>query len=419
MKRSADLAPALAEAARIVAGVAGGRSLSDVLAPGAGREALTDLCYGTLRCYGRVQALVRALSHRGNAPPRVQALLWCALYALERGRHAHYAVVDQAVLACTLLDHGHARGYVNGVLRAFLRDRDALEQRIASDDEAHYQHPRWWIEKLRHDHPQHWHSILEAGNSHPPLCLRVNRRRTQVEAYLRQLAEAGLRARRIGECAVLLDKPVPVARLPGFADGLVSVQDAGAQQCVPLLDLARGQRVLDACAAPGGKGAHILEREDVQLTALELDAARAARIAPDLERLGLAADVQVADCAALDGWWDGLPYDRVLADVPCSGSGVARRHPDMKWLRRASDIGEYARRQTAILEALWRVLAPDGKLLYVTCSVFRDENEAVLEAFCARSAGARREAIPGGAMPQLLPCAEHDGFFFGLLTKAA
>lgn len=419
MNRSTDLAPVLAEAARIVAGVAGGRSLSDALVPGAGREALIDLCFGTLRRYGRAQALVRALSHRGSAPPRVQALLWCALYALERGRHAHYAVVDQAVRACALLDHAPARGYVNGVLRAFLRGRDALERRIASEDEAHYQHPRWWVEKVRHDHPQHWRSVLEAGNAHPPLCLRVNRRRAEVQAYLRQLAQAGLPARRIGEGAVLLDRAVPVARLPGFADGLVSVQDAGAQQCAPLLDLARGQRVLDACAAPGGKSAHILEREDVQLTALELDAARAARIAPELERLGLAADVRVADCTALHGWWDGSPYDRVLADVPCSASGVARRHPDMKWLRRASDIGGYARRQTAILEALWRVLAPGGKLLYVTCSVFRDENEAVLGAFCTRVAAARRETLPGGAMPQLLPCTEHDGFFFGLLTKTA
>jgi 16S rRNA (cytosine967-C5)-methyltransferase len=419
MKRAADLAPALAEAARVVAGVAEGRSLDDALEPGAGREALTDLCYGTLRRYGRVQALGRALSHRGNAPTRVQALLWCALYAIERGRYAHYTVVDQAVRACALLEHAAARGYVNAVLRTYLREREALERRLASDDEAHYQHPRWWIESVRRDHPRHWRSILEAGNSHPPLCLRVNRRRAQVDAYLTQLASAGLLARRVGESAVLLEKPVPVARLPGFADGLVSVQDAGAQRCAPLLDLARGQRVLDACAAPGGKSAHILEREDVSLTALELSTARAARIAPGLARLGLAADVRVADCTALEEWWDGAPYDRVLADVPCSGSGVARRHPDMKWLRRASDVGEFTRRQAAILDALWRVLAPGGKLLYVTCSVFRDENEAVLDAFRGRVPGARRDALPGGAMPNLLPCAEHDGFFFGLLTKAA
>jgi 16S rRNA (cytosine967-C5)-methyltransferase len=177
--------------------------------------------------------------------------------------------------------------------------------------------------------------------------------------------------------------------------------------------------VLDACAAPGGKGAHILEQEDVRLTALDVSAARAARIAPGLTRLGLAADVRIGDCTALQEWWDGVPYDRVLADVPCSGSGVARRHPDMKWLRRASDTGEFARRQAAILDALWQVLVPGGKLLYVTCSVFREENEAVLDAFCARTPQARRDALPGGATPQLLPCAEHDGFFFGRLTRAA
>jgi 16S rRNA (cytosine967-C5)-methyltransferase len=247
----------------------------------------------------------------------------------------------------------------------------------------------------------------------------VNRRRARTEAYLERLVQAGLPARRVGECAVLLDKPVPAARLPGFADGLVSVQDAGAQRCASLLDLAQGQRVLDACAAPGGKAAHILEQEDVRLTALELNAERAARIAPGLARLGLVAEVRVADCTALREWWDGSPYDRVLADVPCTGSGVVRRHPDMKWLRRSSDVADFARRQAAILDALWRVVAPGGRLLYVTCSVFREENEAVLDAFCARTPGAKRNPLPGAATPQLLPCAEHDGFFFGSLTKPA
>jgi len=419
MKPASDLASALAEAAQVVAGVDAGQSLDDLLETGPGREAVTDLSYGTLRRYGKVQALERVLSHRGRAAPRVRALVWCALYALERGRYAPHTLVDQAVRACAVLGQAQARGYVNGVLRSYLRDRDDVERRALSTQEARLQHPRWWIETVRRDHPAHWRAILEAGNTHPPLCLRVNRRRVPVEAYLQQLAEAGLPARRIGETAVLLDKPVPVARLPGFADGYVSVQDAGAQQCALLLDVATGQRVLDACAAPGGKSAHILEREDVALMAIESNSQRAARIAPGLSRLGLAADVRVADCTALPAWWDGRPFDRVLADVPCSGSGVARRHPDMKWLRRQSDLPEFAARQAAILDALWQVLSPGGKLLYVTCSVFRDENDAVLDAFCARTPEARREDLPGGAMPHLLPCAEHDGFFFGLLTRAA
>ncbi|MDH3321145.1 MAG: 16S rRNA (cytosine(967)-C(5))-methyltransferase RsmB [Betaproteobacteria bacterium] len=415
MKRMADLAPALAEAARALARVAAGRSLDDAAAGGA----VLDLCHGTLRRYGRVQALVRSLSRKGEAAPHVQALLWCALYALDSGRYAAYTVVDQAVRACALLEQWPARGYVNGVLRSYLRTRDALERRVQADNEARYQHPRWWIEALQRDHPQHWQSILEAGNSHPPMCLRVNRRRAQPEACLAQLAAAGLAARRVAECTLLLAKPVPVEDLPGFAEGLISVQDAGAQHCARLLDLAPGQRVLDACAAPGGKCAHILESADVDVTALDADPARAARIEPGLARLGLAATVRAADCTALDTWWDGRPFDRVLADVPCTGSGVARRHPDIKWLRRAADLHGFARRQAAILNALWRALAPGGKLLYVTCSVFREENDAVLAAFCARTPHARRRRLPADAAEQLLPCAEHDGFFYGLLEKAA
>lgn len=418
MTRS-DLAPALAEAARAVARVAAGRSLDDVVARGGAQAALLDVCYSTLRAYGRVQALVRMLSSKGAAAPEVEALLWCALTTLDRGRYAQYTVVDQAVRACALLEQWPARGYVNGVLRSYLRGREALDRRIASQDEARYQHPGWWIDAVRRDYPDHWQSILEAGNVHPPMCLRVNRRRVQPEAYLDQLSQAGMAARRLGECALLLEKPVPVERLPGFESGLVSVQDAAAQACAPLLELNAGQRVLDACAAPGGKSAHILESAEVELTALDVDAARAARIQPGLARLGLAAQVRTADCTRLETWWDGRPFDRVLADVPCTGSGVARRHPDIKWLRRAADVQSFTRRQASILEALWRVLASGGRLLYATCSVFREENEAVLDAFCACTPQARRRDLPGGAAAQLLPCAEHDGFFYGQLEKAA
>lgn len=419
MKSSAALAPAIAEAARAVAGVAAGRSLDQAIERRTAQGALTDLCLGTLRRYGRVQFLVDALSRKGATPPQVQALLWCALYALESGRYAEYTVVDQAVRACALLEQWQARGYVNALLRAYLRGRAALEERIAADDEARYQHPRWWIEILRRDHRLQWQSILEAGNMHPPMCLRVNRRRAKPDAILAMLAETGLKARSLGDDALLLDTPVSAERLPGFSEGLVSIQDAGAQQCAPLLDLAAGQRVLDACAAPGGKCAHILESADVQVTALDAEPERAARIEPGLSRLGLTATVRAADCTAPDTWWDGRPFERVLADVPCTGSGVARRHPDIKWLRRAGDVRSFATRQGAILDALWRVLAPSGKLLYVTCSVFREENDAVLDAFCARTPRSRRRDLAGGAAPQRLPCAEHDGFFYGLLEKPA
>ena len=419
MKRNADLAPALAEAARAVARVATGRSLADGFERRAERGALLDLCYGTLRRYGRAQAIVLALSHKGAPEPRVQALLWCALYALDCGRYAEYTVVDQAVRACALLEQWPARGYVNGMLRGYLRSREALERRIAADPQARFQHPGWWIAALEKAYPQQWQEILQAGNTHPPMCLRINRRRTDLQTYRQRLAQAGIPARPEGEHGLLLDKPVPVDRLPGFAEGLVSVQDAGAQRCAGLLDLHDGQHVLDACAAPGGKSAHLLESAQLRLLALESDPARAARIAPGLARLGLEARVQVADCTVPGSWWDGQPFDRVLADVPCTASGIARRHPDIKWLRRAEDVAAFARRQAAILDALWRVLAPGGKLLYVTCSVFPEENGMVLDGFCARAPQARRLALPAGSPEQLLPCARHDGFFYGLLEKAA
>lgn len=419
----ATLAAELGEAAAILARVAAGTSLSDELQRSRAatelRAALIDLTHGTLRRYGRVQAIVRLLSRRGRPDPVVEALLWCAIYALDAGRHAEHTVVDEAVKACSLLERWHAKPYVNGLLRSFLRERDAIEAQLAQDDEARHQHPRWWIDRLRAAYPGDWASILAAGNGHPPMCLRTNRRRTSLGDYEARLASAGIGARRCGAEALLLERAVSVERLPGFAEGLVSVQDLGAQRAARCLDLQAGQRVLDACAAPGGKTAHILELADVELTALDADPVRAARIAPNLERLGLSATVAVADAAAPESWWDSRAFDRVLADVPCSASGIARRRPDVKWLRRPSDLDGFAARQKELLSALWRVLAPGGKLLYATCSVFREENDAVVQAFLERERRARRLAPPDGAPAQWLPDEQHDGFFYALIEKQA
>ena len=422
----APLAEALAAAAALVARVAAGRSLSAELERAGpdpldgSRAALADLCYGALRRYGRSQAIVSALSRRAaTTDPLVEALLWCAFYALESGRYAEYTVVDQAARACIAMQRGGAKGYVNALLRNFLRARAGLEGRLGNDELARHWHPKWWIERVRAAYPAAWEQVLAAGNTHPPMCLRVNARRGSTEAYAARLAAEGIAARRIGPAALLLERPLPVARLPGFAEGAVSVQDAGAQCAAGLLDLRTGQRVLDACAAPGGKSAHILESADVELTALDADAARIAAIVRDQERLGLHARVRAADCTALDAWWDGAAFERILADVPCSASGVARRHPDIKWLRRDADIAAFALRQARILDALWRTLAPDGKLLYVTCSIFPEENAAVVDAFAARTPGARRARLPDGAAAQLAPGPEHDGFFFALLEKPA
>lgn len=411
------LAAALREAALRVARVAQGRSLAAEF--GRSRAAVLDLTHGTLRAYRRGPAIVGALSERPAGHP-VEALLWCALYALASGRYAEYTVVDQAVRACRLLEKAPAAGYVNGVLRGYLRGRMQLEAFIGADPEARWQHPGWWIEALRAADPAHCEAILEAGNMHPPMGLRVNVRKTTPDAALAELHAQGIAARRAGEVGLVLEQGLPVDRLPGFAAGEVSVQDAGAQRAAPLLELADGQRVLDACAAPGGKAGHILELADVALTALEVERERCGRIGENLRRLDVqphvAPKVIQADAGELSAWWDGLPYHRVLLDAPCSSSGIVRRRPDIKWLRRADDLRAYAAKQGALLDALWRVLAPDGKLLYATCSVFPAENESVVEQFCARTPGARR-LEPQGTRAQVLPNTDHDGFFYALLEK--
>ena len=425
MRPTAGLAQGLRDASRMVARVAAGRSLADEFerrAEGSSetpRSVLIDLTHGTLRRYGRVQAIVQELSRRGRPDTLVESLLWCSLYALESGRYAEYTVVDQAVRACTLLERWSAKGYVNALLRRFIRERSALESRLRAEPQARFQHPQWWIEALRAAYHREWEAVLAAGNSHPPMCLRVNRRRVPAAEYQALLAAAGQVSRQVGEEALLLERPLPVDRLPGFDAGDVSVQDLGAQRAAHCLDLAAGQRVLDACAAPGGKAAHILELADVALTALDADAARSRRIQLTLERLGLSATIRTADCTRLAEWWDGAPFDRILADVPCSASGVARRHPDLKWLRRAADVAAFAERQSAILDTLWQALAPGGKLLYATCSVFPQENDAVIDAFVARAPGARRLALPDGSPAQRLPDAQHDGFYYALTQKPA
>jgi 16S rRNA (cytosine967-C5)-methyltransferase len=420
----ATLAAQLAEAARLVARVAAGASLTEAFSrlsaeARESRAALIDLTHGTLRRYGRVQAIVAALARRGRPDAMVEALLWCALYALESGRYGEHTVVDQAVKACALIERWPVKGFVNAVLRGYLRERSTIEPAIEHNEEARYQHPQWWIDALRSAYPQTWQPILRSGNGHPPMALRVNRRRTSTDDYAAKLATEGIAVRRAGPVGLILETPLPIDRVPGFAAGEASVQDLGAQRAADCLDLRDGQRVLDACAAPGGKSAHILETADVALTALDVDPARAARIAPNLTRLGLQAEVVVADAAQPQAWWDGRPFERILADVPCSAAGIVRRHPDIKWLRRPSDLAAFAQRSRELLAALWRVLAPGGKLLYATCSVFPQENDAVVAAFLGEERAARRVPLPGGLAAQWLPDAEHDGFFYALIEKQA
>ncbi len=415
-----------------VAAVRAGRNLNAVLAEQRASHpqltaqqlgAVNDLSYGTLRFGFQLDCVLAELLNKPMQDADLRWLLLIALYQLEHTRAAPYAIVDHAVRTATALGYAHAGGLVNAVLRNFLRKREAILAKAQLTDVGRFAFPQWWITRLRCQYPQHYAAILEACNTHPPLTLRVNCRRTGVADYLAELAKNDIAARQTGDWAVRIEQPVAVDRLPGFSAGVVSVQDAAAQYAAPLLDAQPGMRVLDACAAPGGKTTHLLEIAELDLTAIDSDATRLQRVRENLDRLQLAATLVTADVQALDTWWDGKPFDRVLADVPCTASGVVRRHPDIKWLRRAVDIARFASQQRNMLDALWRVLASGGKLLYATCSIFDEENSRQIEDFLACHADARRltlsEAISTNGIPegQLLPDNEHDGFFYALLQK--
>ena len=445
---SLPLAQLLGHAADALQAVRAGRSLGDALmrtAPDAraGTLALASLA---LRRLGSASFARTALAPR-NPPPAVDALLLLALALLWPAADPPYAdhtLVDQAV-ACARRRTPNAAGFVNAVLRRFVRERAALAAAAANDPVAAWNHPAWWIDRLRHDWPAHWQALLRAAADPPPMTLRVSARRAGGADWLQRAAAAGHPGRlladpRLGAQAVVLDRPCAVHALPGFADGEVSVQDAAAQLAAPLLigggavagvpPLRAGARVLDACAAPGGKTAHLLEcRPDLDLIALDHDAQRLARVQETLQRLRLdGARLAAADAREPARWWDGRLFDAVLLDAPCTASGIVRRHPDIPWLRRAGDIDTLAQTQAALLDALWPLLAPGGRLLYATCSVFRAEGQAQIDAFVQRhgSAGLRIDpAAPG----HWLPLADneaaggaaapwHDGFFYALLHKA-
>ena len=419
-------------ASATVAAVAGGRNLNAALAAlwprhpqltAQQRSTVTDLCYGTLRFGIQLEAVLAQLLTKAVHDEALRWLLLVALYQLQYTRAAPYAIVDHAVRCAAALGKPQAAGLVNAVLRNFLRRRESLLAKAAVNDSGRYAYPHWWIDRLRKQYPRYFADVLNAGNLHPPLTLRVNPRRTNREAYLELLAQNALAATAVGAAGVTLVRAVPVERLPGFAAGLVSVQDAAAQQAAPLLDARTGMRVLDACAAPGGKTTHLLEIADVALTAVDHDATRMERVRQNLARLGFDAMLVSADVNDTDAWWDGTPFDRILADVPCSASGVVRRHPDIKWLRRASDIPRFVQQQQRMLDGLWRLLASGGKLLYTTCSIFQEENSLQVADFLVRHADARQlplggvKTLDGTPDGQLLPDNEHDGFFYALLQK--
>jgi 16S rRNA (cytosine967-C5)-methyltransferase len=419
-------------ACAVVSAVAAGSNLNSALAGELARHsrlstqqraAITDLCYGTLRFGHGLQVVLDSLLAKPLRSEPLRWLLLIALYQLQHTRAAHHAIVDHAVRCAERIGETQAGGLVNAVLRNFLRRRGPLIEEAACNDRGRYAYATWWIDKVRAEYPQNYSAILDAGNLHPPFTLRVNRRRATRDQYLALLEEHGLAATSTGESAVTLTRACTVDRLPEFADGTVSVQDAGAQLAAPLLDVQSGMRVLDACAAPGGKTTHLLELADIEVTALDNSAARLERVRQNLARQGLQARLIAADANDTPSWWDGRPFERILADVPCSASGVVRRHPDIKWLRRAADIPQFVSRQRRMLDSLWRMLASGGKLLYTTCSIFQEENSRQIAEFLACHADAKSLPLSGvmtlNLTPegQLQPDKEHDGFYFALLQK--
>lgn len=381
-------------------------------------SAAQNLAYGTLREAGRLRFFLSRLVGRSLKPADLLGPLLVGLHELDGTDTPAYAVVNETVdLAARR--HPATKSFVNAVLRNFDRRREMLGREAMLNPEARWNFPEWWLNRLRAEYPQHWESIVTIQNAHPPMTLRVNRRRADTELALERLAEAGCPGRQTGPWAITLDRPVPIAELPGFPEGYVSVQDLGAQWAAPLLDAEDGMRVLDACAAPGGKTGHLLELADLDLIALDSDAARLDRVRENLDRLGLSARLVAADAGNPAAWWDGSPFDRILLDAPCTASGVAGRHPDGKWLKRAEDMQQLCGEQTRLLEALWPLLKPGGKMLYATCSLFGAENAQQVAAFLVRHPDARIEPVdpPGSREGQLLPDPDSDGFFYARLLK--
>lgn len=397
--------------------------------------AIQDLAYFGMRNLGRGQVLTRLISGKALLNPEplneLMALGFGLLWDDKNPKYPAHTVVDQMVYACTGSEQfARAKGLANACLRNFLRDSNTWRNKAMEDPLAQHNLPVWWIEKLKASHPQHWETMVAQAQSHPPLVVRVNTRSISAPAYAEQLNAAGMEARVIGQQAVLLAKPVPVSALPGFDLGQVSVQDSAAQLASQLLNPQNGQRILDACAAPGGKTGHLLELADIELVALDSSPQRLGRVEDNIRRIAPTLNGQwdlrlkVAQAELLDTWWDGVPFDGILADVPCTGSGVVRRHPDIPWLRRPDDIAKLSQIQHKILNALWSTLKPGGTLLLVTCSIFPEEGPLLANAFLDNHSDALAQTAPGWVLPVAAANpdqgfdASPDGFFYAKFEKS-
>lgn len=413
-----------------------GRNLPDALSQvNSNSPALTQaMCYGVLRHYHRLSFFAKQLLSKPlrNKDHDIQLLILLGLYQIESMRIPDHAAVSETVAVCRALKKDWARNLVNAVLRNFQRQKEKLYQQAEKNIEARFSHPQWLLDELKQSWPEDWMQIAEANNQAPPMVLRVNRLQTTRDDYLETLRQQDIAARPHPQAAdaIVLETPCDVINLPGFDKGVCSVQDAAAQQAAILLNAQPGERVLDACAAPGGKTAHILEQQHQlqTLVALDIDAERIKRIEENLARLSLTSTLATGDAARPEQWWDRQPFDRILLDAPCSATGVIRRHPDIKLLRRAEDITELVKTQREILDKLWPLLKPGGMLVYATCSVLSQENSQQVQQFLEHQADAHhvsleanpnikwgRETIAGR---QILPGENGmDGFFYAVLQK--
>ena len=394
---------------------------------GKDRAFIQALCYGVCRTYHRLDFILRELLDKPLKDQGVKALALVGLYQLKYMRVKPHAAVSETVLAAR--KKPWAKALINALLRSYLREQDKLEQKADNVQSAAESHPDWLIKKIQEDWPQQAQQILHENNQQPPMALRVNLARISTDQYLQQLSEQGIEAVAVSFCpsAIILDKPVAVDLLPGFAEGLVSVQDTAAQLAAGLLDVQAEHRVLDVCAAPGGKTAHILEHQPQlkELVAVDIDESRLQRVSDTLQRLRLPAKLVVGDAASPQDWWDGQLFDRILLDAPCSALGVVRRHPDIKLLRRAEDIKPLQALQLNILNAVWPLLAPGGIMLYATCSILKQENEQQIDAFLAEHPDAVElpiDAVWGfaGSHGRQIMTGESamDGFYYVRLGKA-
>ena len=428
----------LLQAAALVAlAVQNGRSMTAALetVPKDLRPGVQALSFQSMRWWGRALALRKCLARK--APPAQADALLCTALALswqdELAPYPVHTLVNQAVEAARRYKDMRAQApFVNACLRRFLREREALIAQTDTDITALWNHPAWWVKRLQTDHPQEWQTILQAAQSAAPMTLRVSPKHSSVQDYLQALEGQGIAAKAVAQFGVQLLKAVPVHQLPGFSEGHVSVQDAAAQLAAPLLlkGLQASQqalRLLDACAAPGGKTGHLLEcHPEAQVLALDVDPVRCERIQQNLDRLKVKAQIVAADAATPADWWDGQSFDGILLDAPCTASGIGRRHPDVRWLRRESDVAQLADIQAKLLKALWPLVKPGGRLLYCTCSVFKAEGESQIQTFVQHNTDAQILPSPGHLTPSSATSetslrdnvmGEHDGFYYALLEK--